>query len=32
MKPHVRQIADASGQAVAVLGKDDRIGIMVFDR
>jgi VWFA-related protein len=32
MRPHVQHIADASGQALTVLGKDDRMGIMVFDR
>src|ERR1700677_5148568 len=32
MRPHVQRIADASGQAQTVLGKDDRMGIMVFDR
>lgn len=32
MGPHVRRIADASGQALTVLGKDDRMAIMVFDR
>ncbi len=32
MRPHVERIADASGQALTVLGKDDRMGIMVFDR
>lgn len=32
MAPHVRRIADASGHAVTVLGKEDRIAIMVFDR
>ncbi len=32
MRPHVQRIADASGQALSVLGKDDRMGIMVFDR
>src|SRR5215471_8288190 len=32
MRPHVQRIADASGQALKVLGKDDRMGIMVFDR
>jgi VWFA-related protein len=32
MRPHVQRIADASGQAMTVLGKDDRMGIMVFDR
>src|SRR5580704_15487253 len=32
MRPHVQRIADASGQALGVLGKDDRMGIMVFDR
>ena len=32
MRPHVQRIADASGQALTELGKDDRMGIMVFDR
>ena len=32
MRPHVQRIADASGQALTVLGKDDHMGIMVFDR
>ena len=32
MGPHVQRIAAASGQALTVLGKDDRMGIMVFDR
>jgi VWFA-related protein len=32
MRPHVQRIADASDQALTVLGKDDRMGIMVFDR
>jgi VWFA-related protein len=32
MGPHVERIAQASRQALSVLGKDDRMGIMVFDR
>ena len=32
MRPHVQRIAEASGLALTVLGKDDRMGIMVFDR
>jgi VWFA-related protein len=32
MRPHVQRIADASGQALTQLGKEDRMGIMVFDR
>jgi VWFA-related protein len=32
MRPHVQRIADAAGQALTQLGKDDRMGIMVFDR
>ena len=32
MRPHVQRIADASGEALTQLGKDDRMGIMVFDR
>lgn len=32
MRPHVQRIADASGQALQVLNRDDHMGIMVFDR
>jgi VWFA-related protein len=32
MRPHVQRIADASGQALNQLNKDDRMAIMVFDR
>jgi VWFA-related protein len=32
MRPHVERIADASGRAMDVLGKEDRMAIMVFDR
>jgi VWFA-related protein len=32
MRPHVQRIADASGQALTVLGKEDHMAIMVFDR
>src|SRR3984957_1693563 len=32
MRPHVQRIADASGQALTELGKDDSMGIRVFDR
>lgn len=32
MRPHVERIADASGQALTVMGKDDRMAIMVFER
>jgi VWFA-related protein len=32
MRPHIERVAAASDNAVRVLGKDDRIGIMVFDR
>jgi VWFA-related protein len=32
MGPHVQRIADASSQALTVLGTSDRMGIMVFDR
>ncbi len=32
MRPHVQRIADASGQALAELGANDRMGIMVFDQ
>ena len=32
MRPHVQRIADASEQALTTMRKDDRMGIMVFDR
>lgn len=32
MRPHVQRIADAAHQALTVLGDNDRVGIMVFDR
>ena len=32
MRPHVERIANAAQNAIALLGKDDRIAIMVFDR
>ncbi len=32
MRPHVERIASAAEQALQVLGNDDRVGIMVFDR
>jgi VWFA-related protein len=32
MRPHVQRIADASGRALRVLGDNDRVAIMVFDR
>ena len=32
MQPHVQRIASAAEQALRVLGPDDRVGIMVFDR
>ena len=32
MRPHVERIASAAHQALSVLGKDDRVAIMVFDR
>jgi VWFA-related protein len=32
MRVHVQRLADACHEAMHVLGKDDRIGIMVFDR
>ena len=32
MGPHVQRIADASRQALRVLGTSDRMGIVVFDR
>src|SRR5215216_497725 len=30
MRPHVQRVAEASHQALQALGKDDRVGIMVF--
>jgi len=32
MRPHVERIVSAAHQALRVLGHDDRVGIMVFDR
>jgi len=32
MRPHVERIVSAAHQALRVLGRDDRVGIMVFDR
>jgi len=32
MRPHVERIASAAQNAIGLLGKDDRIAIMVFDR
>lgn len=32
MEPHVQRIANAAHDAMSVLGPEDRIGIMVFDR
>jgi hypothetical protein len=32
MRPHVERIAAAAHQAMSVLGADDRVAIMVFDR
>jgi VWFA-related protein len=32
MRPHVQRIADASGEALNQLNKEDRMAIMVFDR
>jgi VWFA-related protein len=32
MRPHVERIASAAHQALRVLGNDDRVAIMVFDR
>ena len=32
MRPHVERIASAAQNALSLLGKDDRIAIMVFDR
>ncbi|MEP7364558.1 MAG: VWA domain-containing protein [Acidobacteriota bacterium] len=32
MRPHLEQVARASRRALQVLGKEDRVGVMVFDR
>jgi len=32
MRPHLEQVARASSRALQVLSKDDRVGVMVFDR
>lgn len=32
MRPHIERLAAASDSAAQVLGRDDRLGIMVFDR
>lgn len=32
MKPHVERIVGAAHQALRVLGRDDRVAVMVFDR
>jgi VWFA-related protein len=32
MRPHVERIAEAAHEALAVMGTDDRVAIMVFDR
>jgi len=32
MRPHVQRVVSAAHQALRVLGKDDRVAIMVFDR
>ncbi len=32
MRPHVARLADAAHAAIGVLGRDDRVGMMVFDR
>jgi VWFA-related protein len=32
MRPHIERVASASRQALTVLGPEDRVGIMVFDR
>jgi Ca-activated chloride channel family protein len=32
MEPHVQRLADASAEAMKVLGPDDRVAVMVFDR
>jgi len=32
MRSHVERVASAAGQAMRILGPDDRVGVMVFDR
>ena len=32
MRPHIQRIADAADRALRVMGQQDRVGIMVFDR
>jgi len=32
MQPHIQQVARASQEALNILGKDDRVAVMVFDR
>ncbi|MBK7929556.1 MAG: VWA domain-containing protein [Bryobacterales bacterium] len=32
MRPHLEQVARASRGALSVLGREDRVGVMVFDR
>jgi len=32
MRPHVERLANAAHAALGVLGRDDRVGMMVFDR
>jgi len=32
MRPHVERLAAAAGTALNIMGDDDRVGIMVFDR
>jgi len=32
MRPHVRRVADGAQRALEVLGRNDRVAIMVFDR
>ncbi len=32
MRPHVERVLGATSQALAALGREDRVGVMVFDR
>ena len=32
MQPHIERLSEAAHQAMQVLGRGDRVGVMVFDR
>ena len=32
MQPHIERLSEAAHQAMLVLGRGDRVGVMVFDR